>query len=160
MSVPVWASAFLTAFVVGSLAEYWGHRVMHLWFKKAKHIEHHRSGTGQGFVREFFGYTRGSWPLFVAGFLYSLEAGAGFAFGGLLFSALAAYAHELQHEHPECCFWLSQPVHHIHHAEKMWDHNFGITVDVWDRLFGTYRRVERRQPAGVSWRNLLRIKWF
>jgi sterol desaturase/sphingolipid hydroxylase (fatty acid hydroxylase superfamily) len=156
--VPVWVAAFLLAFVVGSLAEYWGHRAMHVWFKRARHIQHHQSASNQGLLREFWGYSRGSWPLFGVGFLHSLAAGVGFAAGGLFYSAFAAYAHELQHEHPECCFWLSQPVHHIHHTEKLWHHNFGITFDIWDRLFGTYRRIDyERGPR--AWRNLVRVKW-
>jgi sterol desaturase/sphingolipid hydroxylase (fatty acid hydroxylase superfamily) len=157
--VPVWLCAAALAFVFGSLAEYWGHRAMHAGFKRARHIEHHQSGSGQGFSREFFGYTLSSWPFFAIGLLYSLEAGVGFAVGGLFYSAFAAYAHELQHEHPECCFWLSQPLHHVHHAEKMWQHNFGITVDIWDRVFGTYRRSDYQRPERRAWRNLLRVKW-
>lgn len=159
MLPPVWLLAFLLAFVVGSFAEYWGHRLMHVWFKRDRHIQHHQSGVGQGFLREFFGYALGSWPIFGAGFLYSVAAGFGFAAGGLVYSAFAAYAHELQHEHPECCFWLSRPVHHIHHAEKMWQHNFGITFDIWDRVFGTYRRTAYQHPAQRSWRNLFGVKW-
>jgi sterol desaturase/sphingolipid hydroxylase (fatty acid hydroxylase superfamily) len=134
--------------------------MMHLWLKRAKHVQHHQSGVGQGFLREFFGYARGSWPLLPAGFLYSLGAGVGFMAGGLLYSAFAAYAHELQHEHPECCFWLKRPVHHLHHSERMWNHNFGITFDVWDRVFGTYRREHYQRPARDSWWNLFRVKWY
>lgn len=159
MSPPVWLSAFVLAFVVGSLAEYWGHRLMHAGFKREKHIEHHRSGQGQGFLREFWGYAFGSWPLLAVGLLYSVEAGVGFAVGALCYSALAAYAHELQHEHPECCFWLSRPVHHLHHAEKMWHHNFGITFDVWDRVFGTYRPADYQRPPRRAWGKRLRLRW-
>jgi hypothetical protein len=72
MFVPVWLSAFCLAFVVGSLAEYWGHRSMHVWFKRTRHIEHHRSGANQGLEREFFVYERGSWPIFEAGLLYTV----------------------------------------------------------------------------------------
>ena len=159
MFPPLWLSAFVLAFVVGSFAEYWGHRSMHVWLKRDRHIEHHQSGVGQGFAREFFGYASGSWPIFGVGFVFSLEAGVGFAAGGLVYSAFAAYAHELQHEHPECCFWLSRPVHYIHHAEKMWRHNFGITFDIWDRVFGTYQRTAYQHPTQRAWRNLLRVKW-
>jgi len=155
----VYLCAFFLAFVVGSLAEYWGHRFMHTWFKRAKHIQHHQSAAGQGFLREFWGYTRGSWPIFLAGFCHSHQAGLGFALGGLSFSAFSAYAHELQHQHPECCFWLSQPIHHAHHRERLWFHNFGISCDVWDRVFGTYRAVPHERMARVDWLNLFRIKW-
>ncbi|HET7540090.1 MAG TPA: sterol desaturase family protein [Polyangiaceae bacterium] len=158
--MPLWLSAALLAFVVGSLAEYWGHRMMHLWLKREKHIQHHRNAHSHGFLREFFGYARGSWPLVPTGFLYSVEVGIGFSTGALLYSAFAAYAHELQHAYPECCFWQSQPVHHLHHEGRMWNHNFGITSSVWDRVFGTYRPLHFQRPARVAFRNLLRIKWY
>lgn len=155
----VWLGAFVVAFVVGSFVEYWGHRAMHVWFKRARHVEHHQSGAGQGFAREFWGYTRGAWLLFPLGFVHSYTAGVGFAAGSLCYCAFAAYAHELQHEHPECCFWLSQPVHYVHHTGKLWHHNFGITFDVWDRVFGTYRRLAWQAAGPPAWRNLLRIQW-
>lgn len=133
---------------------------MHLWFKRAKHAQHHKNAVSHGFLREFFGYARGSWPLLPAGFLHSLQAGVGFASGALLYSAFAAYAHELQHEYPECCFWLSRPVHHLHHAERMWNHNFGITSAVWDRVFGTYHRVQYQRRARFRFRNLFKVRWY
>jgi sterol desaturase/sphingolipid hydroxylase (fatty acid hydroxylase superfamily) len=155
----LWFGAATAAFVVGSFVEYWGHRSMHVWLKRARHVEHHQSGTGQGFCREFWGYARGAWPMFPAGFVHSSAAGVGFAAGALGYCAFAAYAHVLQHVHPECCFWLCQPLHHVHHTDKLWHHNFGITFDVWDRVFGTYRRVVCQAPTPRAWRNLLRIKW-
>ncbi|HXK20584.1 MAG TPA: sterol desaturase family protein, partial [Polyangiaceae bacterium] len=109
--------------------------------------------------REIAGYTGGSWPIFPLGFLYSVQAGMGFALGALCYAVFAAYAHELQHQYPECCFWLRRPVHHLHHAEKMWHHNFGITFDIWDRVFGTYRPSDYQPPARRAWGNLFRVKW-
>ena len=42
--MPVWLSGFLTAIVVGTLVEYWGHRMMHSWLLRTKHALHHRDG--------------------------------------------------------------------------------------------------------------------
>ncbi|MBW3540681.1 MAG: arylsulfatase [Planctomycetes bacterium] len=45
----------------------------------------------------------------------------------------------------------------------MWKHNFGILVDVWDRVFGTYQVVEwkpEKRPFQHPLRNFFRIKWF
>jgi sterol desaturase/sphingolipid hydroxylase (fatty acid hydroxylase superfamily) len=151
--------AFAMAFVTGSLVEYWGHRAMHVWLKRERHIQHHQSGMGQGLRRELLGYAFGVWPMFLIGFVHSLAAGAGFAAGALVYCGFAAYAHELQHAHPECCFWLGAPVHHIHHSGKMWHHNFGITFDVWDRVFGTYRRTDWQPTVERSWRNLFHVEW-
>ena len=33
------------------------------------------------------------------------------------------------------------PTHYVHHAFNMWHYNFGMTFDIWDRVFGTYKPV-------------------
>src|SRR4051794_9245780 len=141
--MPAWLAAFLIALFVGTLVEYWGHRLMHTWVLKKRHARHHRDGDGQGWLGEFRDYFLGALPVTVLGsvaayLLDSWEAAAGFAAGGAVYAALAAYSHQLQHEKPELCFWLVRPVHYLHHANHHWHHNFGITFDLWDRVFGTY----------------------
>src|SRR5262245_31279034 len=95
--------AFAIALVVGSLVEYWAHRMMHSWLLRKKHAEHHRDGWGQGWAGEFWDYFSGTLPIDVAAFavcywlLDSLEAGLGFVAGGIFFAAWAAYSHQLQH---------------------------------------------------------------
>ena len=43
----------------------------------------------------------------------------------------------------------------------MWHTNFGISIDLWDRVFGTYRVVDwKPEPAKRSWTGLFTIKWF
>jgi sterol desaturase/sphingolipid hydroxylase (fatty acid hydroxylase superfamily) len=83
--------------------------------------------------------------------------------GSFAYAAFAAYAHQIQHEWPELVFWMHPPVHTVHHNYEMWKKNFGIGVDVWDKIFGTYERVEwRRDPARARqrWRDFVRIKWL
>ena len=160
--MPVWLSAFLIALVVGSLVEYWGHRAMHSFLLKKKHVLHHKEGGAQGWFWEFVDYVVGACFLLPAGFIYSVEAGIGFAAGALGYAAFAAYAHQLQHERPELCFWMVRPVHQIHHGEQMWRHNFGIGVDIWDRVFGTYNKGEWVTPKERSRSSLwkfFQIKW-
>ncbi|MBM4073127.1 MAG: sterol desaturase family protein [Planctomycetes bacterium] len=152
--------AFLLALLVGTLVEYWAHRMMHGWLLRKKHAEHHKEGVGQGWFWEFLDYFLPTLPLGAAGFLYSLEAGIGFAAGATFYAAFAAYAHQLQHEHPELCFWLVRPVHYLHHKNHMWKTNFGISIDLWDRVFGTYRRVEWQREQPFRFRGLFRIKWI
>ncbi len=161
--MPVWLAALLIALVVGTLVEYWGHRLMHAWLLRKRHARHHRDGDGQGWLGEFRDYFLGSLAFLPWGFLYSVEAGIGWAAGAVFYSALAAYSHQLQHERPELCFWLSRPVHFLHHHNHQWHHNFGITFDFWDRVFGTYKKVEwdRSQYAGKrSFWGLFRIRWI
>src|SRR5262249_7325709 len=123
--MPVWLNAFLIALFVGTLVEYWGHRAMHQWLLRKRHANHHREGVGQGWFGESCDYSTGCLPIVPAGFLYSVEAGIGFAAGATLYAAFAAYSHQLQHERPEMCFWLIRPVHYIHHHNHMWKANFG-----------------------------------
>src|SRR5262245_22141046 len=113
--------AFGGAMILGSLVEYVVHRRMHArWLLGHKHTEHHKDGWGQGWAGEFWDYFLGA--LFVIWFvlLYSIPAAIGWAAGVLTYCALAAYAHQLQHERPELCFWLRRPVHYLHHHHNMW----------------------------------------
>jgi sterol desaturase/sphingolipid hydroxylase (fatty acid hydroxylase superfamily) len=156
-------AAFVLALLVGTLVEYWGHRCMHTWLLKKKHALHHRDGWGQGWLGEFWDYFVGTLPILWVGFLHSVEAGIGFAAGGLVYAMFAAYSHQLQHERPELCFWLKRPVHHLHHYHHLWHYNFGISLDLWDRVFGTYKVLDW-QPPQTGKRHPLRsyfqIKWF
>jgi sterol desaturase/sphingolipid hydroxylase (fatty acid hydroxylase superfamily) len=159
--VPEWFTAFLIALMVGSLVEYWGHRAMHTILLKKKHAEHHRDGDGQGWFWEFVDYTVGVIPILPLGFIYSTPAGIGFAAGGLAYAAFAAYSHQLQHERPELCFWMVRPCHAIHHEQHLWKSNFGISLDLWDRVFGTYKKVDWSPPPRercVS--GFFQIKWI
>ncbi|WP_166826170.1 sterol desaturase family protein [Thalassoroseus pseudoceratinae] len=156
--------AFGIALVFASLVEYVVHRWMHgRGFLSKKHARHHQDGDGQGWFFEFCDYTLGSLPILWFGFLYSIPAGLGYAIGGILYAALSAYAHQLQHEYPEMVFWMPRPVHYLHHHHKMWRHNFGILVDIWDRIFGTYKPVEPTDDTSLPNRTLsklIRIRWF
>jgi sterol desaturase/sphingolipid hydroxylase (fatty acid hydroxylase superfamily) len=158
------SAAFAAALVIGSLVEYVVHRLMHSrWFLGQKHAEHHKDGWGQGWAGEFWDYLLGGLVLLWWGFLYSIPVGVGWLSGLLVFAALAAYAHQLQHERPELCFWLKRPVHYLHHKHHMWRHNFGISMDIWDRLFGTYKVVDwapEKRPFQYPLKSFFQIKWF
>jgi sterol desaturase/sphingolipid hydroxylase (fatty acid hydroxylase superfamily) len=156
--------AFLAAVVGGTLLEYVGHRLMHArLLLSRRHAEHHQDGHGQGVLGEFIDYSVPVLILLWIGFLHSIAAGVSFALGGLAYAALAAYAHQVQHERPELVFWLPRPVHYLHHTHHMWRHNFGILVDFWDRVFGTYKVVEwkpERRPVAHPWQAFFRIRWY
>ena len=59
----------------------------------------------------------------------------------------ASYAHQIQHANADLVFWMKRPVHRLHHNHDMKDANFGVLVDWWDRLFGSYRPIEWPRPA-------------
>lgn len=154
---------FVLAFVLASLVEYWVHRLMHVSQRLGeRHRDHHRRNEGQGVVWEFLDYVKGTFLVMSLLFFFSLEAGLGWCFGGLTFAAFSSYAHQLQHENPTKCFWMKMPVHYVHHKYGMWHHNFGLAVDWWDHIFGTYKLVdwltdqELKQPA----RGYAELRWW
>jgi sterol desaturase/sphingolipid hydroxylase (fatty acid hydroxylase superfamily) len=155
--------ALLAALIVGSLLEYVGHRLMHKRIVLGKrHIEHHRNNAGQGFAGEFRDYLFALPVVGWMGFLHSVQAGVGFVAGSILFGAIAAYSHQVQHERPELVFWMPRPNHHLHHKHQLWHHNFGISSDVWDRVFGTFRVFEwtpdpAARPKSIG--DFFRITW-
>ncbi len=162
-------AGFTFALLLGTLVEYFVHRLMHSGTMLGKkHAKHHQDGGGQGWFGEFRDYFLPTSPisiiaLVVTYFTGHIAIGIGVAVGGTLYAILAAYAHQVQHERPELIFWLPRPVHHLHHKHKMWKHNFGITVDIWDRAFGTYKKVEWNPEKRAFQHPLvtfLRIKWF
>jgi sterol desaturase/sphingolipid hydroxylase (fatty acid hydroxylase superfamily) len=158
-----WLIGFGIALVLGSLVEYWGHRLMHAWLLKKRHARHHRDGDGQGWLGEFRDYFLGSVVFLPWGFLYSWQLGLGWLAGGIVYGMFAAYSHQLQHEKPELCFWLVRPVHYLHHENHQWHHNFGISLDIWDRVFGTYKKMTWNLNQHVGKRNfwdLFRIRWY
>ena len=76
--------------------------------------------------------------------------------------AFAAYSHTVQHENPTMCTWMKMPVHYAHHEGNMWRHNFGIGVDWWDRVFGTYKEFDWCTPEVLenAKHDRLDISWF
>ena len=158
-------------FTIGTLGEYWIHRGMHKGGVLAGgHGEHHREGWGQGAFKEFRDYTLGTGIALLIGlpidvfFLTGGRLAASGALGGLLHAFFAAWCHQAQHEDPRLLPWMAAtPVHFVHHKRQQARHNFGISVDWWDRVFGTYK-------VDSDWRSLVRtdrprrwpwqIHWF
>lgn len=155
--------AFFIAVTYATFAEYVMHRLMHAGLVlQHQHQVHHEEGTGNGWSEEFLNYYLPALSVIWVGFLYSNAAGIGFAIGGTFAAAWAAYAHQLQHEKPELVFWLPRPIHYLHHKYNMQRRNFGISVDIWDRVFGTYSPC-KWQPQTVSigevLKNFFKIQW-
>lgn len=156
----LWAIA---SFLIASFFEYWLHRFMHQHPRLCKfHAEHHGKNAGQGVLGEFRDYIRGGFILTIALFLYSIPVGISWFIGMVGYAFFAAWAHQLQHEYPVGCFWMKIPIHYVHHKYNQWHHNFGLGVDWWDRVFGTYKPVdwltetEINLPQRHSWQ----IKWW
>jgi sterol desaturase/sphingolipid hydroxylase (fatty acid hydroxylase superfamily) len=169
-SILVGVTAFLFALFLGTFLEYAVHRLMHRGkMLGKKHAEHHKDGWGQGWAGEFWDYFSGSFVVLLGGslaayfLLESVAAAVGYAVGCVTYVAAAAYAHQVQHERPELVFWMKRPVHYLHHKHHMWKHNFGILVDFWDRIFGTYRAepwAPERRGLQNPLRSFVQIHWF
>lgn len=132
-------ACFVLAFIVSSFLEYWIHRLMHVWPRFGRltsHYKHHYDESF-GLLEDFKSYSVVA-VIFCPVFLISWSAGIGAILGGLFFAAFAAYTHQLQHLNPTQCIWMKVPVHYLHHKYS-WHYNFGLSVDWWDRVFGTYK---------------------
>jgi len=135
--------AAASAVVFGTFVEYFVHRSMHWGFLHPEgHRYHHESNDARTFLRDFVDYGTPAALLCWPGFFISTVSGFGWAAGAMLYAALASYAHQLQHANADLVFWMPRPVHRLHHVHDMKEKNFGILVDWWDRLFGTYAAVE------------------
>ena len=157
----VFAVSFVAAFVFASFVEYWLPRLMHASAKVGKrHRDHHRRNEGQGVLWEFRDYVLGSAIAMVIPFIFSLIVGLGWATGALVYAAFSAYAHQLQHENPRKCFWMKMPVHYVHHKYGMWHHNFGLAVDWWDHIFGTYKAVNWPAEDDLPEVPMLAVRWW
>ncbi len=155
---------FLFAFVSGSFVEYALHRLMHARrLMGPRHLKHHKKADAQGVFGEFVDYFTGSVLLGWLGFLVSVPAGIGNVIGVIAYAFIAAYAHQLNHERPELVFWMPRPIHYLHHRHNLWRTNFGIFLDVWDRVFGTYEAIEwkpAKRPFEYPLRAFVDISWF
>jgi sterol desaturase/sphingolipid hydroxylase (fatty acid hydroxylase superfamily) len=131
------------AFIFSSFVEYWIHRFMHVWpwfgNRLTSHYKHHYDENAQ-VLGDFKDYSMVA-AIFLPIFFISWSIAISAIFGGLVFAAFAAYTHKLQHNDPAKCFWMKVPVHYLHH-KYTWNHNFGLSVDWWDRVFGTYKPME------------------
>jgi sterol desaturase/sphingolipid hydroxylase (fatty acid hydroxylase superfamily) len=136
-------ACFFAAFIFSSFMEYWLHRLMHLLPKLCQfHVNHHKKNQGQGVLGEFKDYVLGTSLMMCMMFVVSWQIGLSWLLGSLCYAAFAAYGHQLQHENPIACFWMKMPVHYVHHTHNQWHHNFGLGVDWWDHVFGTYKPTE------------------
>lgn len=132
-----WLTMFAVGWVAWTFAEYWVHRsVLHGPYWMAIHQRHHenpreltRFPVWQ--IPSYFG------AIFVATWLVSghwtVAVYSGIILGWLMFFG----THHVLHHHAG---WMPDFAirHNRHH--KVVNMNYGITVDWWDRLFGTFRR--------------------
>jgi sterol desaturase/sphingolipid hydroxylase (fatty acid hydroxylase superfamily) len=155
----------ILGFIFASFVEYWLHRLMHVYPRFGRdiisHYLHHKENSAQGVFPEFKDYSM-ALPITFFALLISLPVGIGFIAGNLVYGLFSAYAHQLQHENPSKCIWLQMPVHYVHHKYNQWDCNFGLAIDFWDKLFGTYKAMDwlTEKELKQADKGYLQVKWW
>ena len=158
-------TSFLLGLIAASFIEYWLHRLMHIDPRFGRdivpHYEHHRENNGQGVIPEFKDYAVAI-PIGFFSFSISIRVGISFVLGTMVYGIFSAYAHQLQHENPTKCFWLKMPVHYVHHKYNQWNYNFGLAVDWWDKVFGTYKEMDwlGEAESEIPDKGYLKVKWW
>jgi sterol desaturase/sphingolipid hydroxylase (fatty acid hydroxylase superfamily) len=142
---------FLAAFLILDLLEYLYHRLMHryayLW---RFHAVHHadpsvdvstvlREHPGETFIRLTFLVL---W-VFVSGVTFWALMARQFV---QIISNVAAHAHyRLPDRLDQVLSWvlITPNAHHVHHHESQpfTDSNYGDVLSIWDRVFGTFRKM-------------------
>lgn len=148
---------YVVCYIMGDFLFYWfhraGHRVNFFW---AAHVGHHSAeelnyavalrATVFQRAASFMFY----WPMAIVGFSPSVI---------LVTVAINLVFQFLPHTRvipklPSWIdYWLNTPYHHrIHHAANQiyWDKNYGGTLIIWDRLFGSYEDETEVPYYGVT----------
>jgi sterol desaturase/sphingolipid hydroxylase (fatty acid hydroxylase superfamily) len=135
----------LFGFLIGTFAEYWVHRALHIWFP-VFHAKHHDNPKDYEIG--------GSWAthlaiVFIISTLmtvfFSLWVAVGFCFWYIFYAGLHYYSHHIPAMKDS---WIdyAQYNHIVHHNEN--DFNYGVTVPIWDIIFMTYKRgINRNKHA-------------
>lgn len=135
-----WAAMFAVGWVVWTLAEYWIHRsVLHGFYWMGIHELHHKRPRQLSrfpvwqIPSYFLAIYLGVWV--VAG-TWTTAVFAGIILGWVMFFMM----HHALHHFPQYlpAFAVRHNAHH-----KLTVMNYGITVDWWDRVFGTFRPSPR-----------------
>lgn len=157
-----WISLYLTEDLIYYTMHYLDHHIRILW---AGHITHHSSdqfnfsvGVRAAIfepVEKFFFFI----PLAIIGYrpidillIYIISQ----TYGTLAHTRLIKKMGLLE-------YFLVTPSHHrVHHAKniKYLDKNFGMTIILWDKLFGTFQKEEQEEPVEFGIRKTTPYKNF
>jgi sterol desaturase/sphingolipid hydroxylase (fatty acid hydroxylase superfamily) len=145
---------FILCFVLDDLRFYWGHRISHRsrWFWAA-HVVHHSSeyynlstALRQPWTGTITGLVVIAIPLAWLGFHPAL---IGFCASLNLFYQFFLHTEAVRRLPPWFEFVFNTPSHHrVHHARnpRYLDSNYGGTLIIWDRLFGSFVPELDRDP--------------
>jgi sterol desaturase/sphingolipid hydroxylase (fatty acid hydroxylase superfamily) len=135
-----WVGLFVLGWVAWTFAEYWIHRsVLHWFYWDSVHMRHHDHPRE---LSRFPLWQVPSYFLAIYGVVWGLSHLAGSnptpVFAGIVLGWVMFFVmHHVMHHAPSLLPNFSIR-HNAHH--KLTHMNYGITVDWWDRVFGTYRQ--------------------
>lgn len=154
-----WRYAFAIGIILRSFVSYYTHFAMHkvpfLWrIHRVHHLDQQLdvSTTARNHPLEAVG----TWPLTLAGIaLFGIPPAA-----ILLYEVFDAIMVVFGHSNIRLPRWVDKAIsvifvtpdmHRVHHStfQPETDSNFGATVSVWDRLFGTYKRLDEDKLASM-----------
>lgn len=147
-AVPAWTLSLIVGAVLWTLIEYLIHRFAYHWapFLTPLHEAHHREPNAYVGVPSFL-----STGLIIAVCYLPLRAdpaiASGFTCGMLLGYAAYMFVHHATHHfkiEPGDWLYEARVRHMAHHYHD--EANFGVSVGVWDRVFGT-RGARRDRTA-------------
>lgn len=156
LRVPLTWWSYILCLIWMDLMRYWSHRITHesrFWW--ATHVTHHNSEKYNLSVS-----FRLSWTQHPKIIFYIPIALVGFhpvAFF-ICHQIEVLYQYWLHTEyirklHPAIEYFFTTPSHHrVHHGtnEKYLDKNYGSTLIIWDRLFGTFQAEEEQAYYGIT----------
>lgn len=139
----------VVAMFIGTLVEYWVHWLMHHGlFLTRFHMLHHRENNADDWLKDLFKiYIPGFVPVMLLPFIpliwvessWLFYSGIGWALGTVSYLGVFSLCHHMHHQNPQKLFWLAPGFHDVHHTPGNYRHNYGVVVDWWDRILGTYK---------------------
>jgi sterol desaturase/sphingolipid hydroxylase (fatty acid hydroxylase superfamily) len=135
---------YLVSFTIWDFTYYWSHRVRHaiplLWNVHAVHHQSEHYGLAVG-VRN--GYLEGlcEFPFFIPLAILGVTTEVLIAVSSINYFIMFYNHNQLVKRQGVLELFLITPSHHrLHHAINYVNKNFGGTLLVWDKIFGTYQR--------------------
>jgi sterol desaturase/sphingolipid hydroxylase (fatty acid hydroxylase superfamily) len=169
-----WVAAIVgpvAGILIGDFAAYWYHRAQHAWLWRY-HAVHH-SIRDMNAVNSYHHVSETLFSMVLMTLptsLLAIDCGPTVPMIPIVMWFQAVYLHSPARLSigPLRAVMTDNRYHRIHHSleERHFDHNFGIFLSIWDRMFGTHHRVapgewpdvgltDMPPPAGVrAWLDL------
>ncbi|MDA0986066.1 MAG: sterol desaturase family protein [Bacteroidetes bacterium] len=152
MDLPIWLHAIFAIMLMDMIGAYWIHRLMHTFsFGWKLHRIHHidtkvdattalRAHPAESILRAIF-------------LLFGILIAGAEIWMVMLYQSISVLNAQIEHANIKFPKWfdnfleifiVSPDMHKVHHSRKQieTDSNFANIFSIWDRIFGSYRKVE------------------